>query len=73
MCTLEELFDRKNLSVAEVAHYLHCPPIRLWRYCVDTTQMPTDLLERIARLCNVTVDEIYIGKLKDWKKSHPTH
>ena len=60
--TLRALRTNYNLSAKEVANKLNIHQQTLLKYEHDSSKIPMDLLDKLARLYNVEKDFIFLGK-----------
>lgn len=60
--TLRAIRTNYNLSAKEVAGKLNIHQQTLLKYEHDSSKIPMDLLEKLARLYNVEKDFIFLGK-----------
>lgn len=60
--TLRAIRTNYNLSAKEVANKLNIHQQTLLKYEHDSSKIPMDLLDKLARLYNVEKDFIFLGK-----------
>ena len=60
--TLRAIRTNYNLSAKEVANKLNIHQHTLLKYEHDSSKIPMDLLDKLARLYNVEKDFIFLGK-----------
>ena len=63
--TLRAIRTNYNLSAKEVANKLNIHQQTLLKYEHDSSKIPMDLLDKLARLYNVEKDFIFLGKKYD--------
>lgn len=63
---IRELREDNDLLQRELAEYLHCSQVAYSRYELGTREIPTEMLIRLAKYYNISID--YILGLTDEKK-----
>ncbi len=69
MNRLKEIREDKNLRQSDISKILNVSQVAYSYYEIEKRQIPIDLLKKLAKLYNVSVD--YLLYLTDEKKPYP--